>query len=301
MIKFQYFSANVTNNKPINYISIDDFVNITRCPKTSTVKVFKDIAEAEIANDFTLKKKLKQNNLHFFTPCVHLLNGRSYKNIIRFTGLAVLDFDHIDNAADFKYFLFNEYEHIIACWLSPSKKGVKALIKIPVVTNTNSFKSYFYGIADEMMMYKGFDPTGQNSVLPLFQSYDPGLFSRIPTITKCWRKKGKRKTAIDCKPIAKPPIIKPDSKNFYNNTVLKIIDTGFNNIKDNGHPQLRSLCLSVGGYVASNYIDYNTALNQIVYRIKTNNYLNKNINGYVKTAIWSLNQGKNKPLILNYE
>jgi hypothetical protein len=69
-------------------------------------------------------------------------------------------------------------------------------------------------------------------------------------------------------------------------------------IDDPGHPQLRSLCLSVGGYVASGYISMLEAEQLIHHLIETHHYLSKGISGYKKTATWALNEGTRKPIVL---
>lgn len=295
MAKFQYFNANVKAKKPLGYVSLDYFIKSTKTPKKNIVSIFNKIQLAEINNDFILKKQLKQSNLFFFTPCVNLSGGRSYNNIVCFTGLMVLDFDHIDNAIDFKYYLFNNYRSIIATWLSPSGKGVKAFLRIPTVSSVKEFKSFFYGVSDVMMDYNGFDSSGQNSVLPLFQSYDPGLLHR--SAASCWRRKGVKNNKINY--TKKIPVTIPDNNN-YSNTIIKIINTGFRNINANGHPQLRSLCLTVGGYVSSGYINHDSAISHINNCININYYLQKDVRNYVKTALWAVNEGMKSPIKLNF-
>jgi len=293
-ILFQYYNANIKSSKAIGFVSLHKFIEIHKNPNEHTKTIFQSIKEAAKTNNLKLKNQLKQDHLFYFTPCVNVKDYRKYDNITTFTGLAVLDFDKIDNATEFKYFLFNEYQHIIACWISPSKKGVKALIKIPIVETIAKFKSYYYGISDEMDIYDGFDPSGQNAVLPLFQSYDPGILLRFNT--RCWRKTAERKNSFNYQ----TENVNYSYGNNKESTILKIINTGLNNINDNGHPQLRSLCICIGGYIAANYIDRNVAANFITNAIKSHNYLNKDVNNYIKTVNWSLNQGAKKPLKLNY-
>ena len=168
-ISFQYYPARVNSNEPLGIISLEQFLISTKTPKDSTKAIFDQIAAAELSSNKKLKAELKQNHLFYFTPCVHVHPFRRYACIKHFTGLLILDFDHIDNARDFKYFLFDEYKSLIAAWLSPSKRGLKCLVKIPKVNTVEEFKEYYFGIASEMEVYNGFDPSGQNAVLPLFQ------------------------------------------------------------------------------------------------------------------------------------
>jgi len=291
MYRFQYYPAKIKSSEPLGYVTIEQFIRANRNPNAKTIELFNKIAECEASGDKEQKARLKES-LYSFTPCVNVLNKRQYKDIISFTGLLVLDFDHIDNAVDFKEFLFNEYRFIYICWLSPSKKGVKALVPIPIVSKVEEFKSYFYGISEEMQQYNGFDTSGQNCVLPLFQSLDPDMF--INTFPFKWMDKSYKLNNFE----SVPPQQITYTGEKKEAVIIKMINTGINKIVDNGHPQLRSVCLAIGGYVATGYIDFQIALNQINYCIDTNSYLKKGIPGYKKTAKEFLNIGMTKPLSL---
>jgi hypothetical protein len=295
-IKFQVYRQPITLITPQKAISLQEFLNFTKNPPPTTKQVFDQIAAAEASGNQVLKARLKQTFLYYFTPCVIVDPIRNYKSIKSFTGLLVLDFDHIDNAADFKTFLFNEYRFIIAAWLSPSRRGVKALVIIPIVTTIQEFKELYYGIAAEMEVYNGFDPSGQNAVLPLFQSYDPDLLCRDDFNT--WTTKGIKRNDFTTSPATPPPRIDPTDQD--KQTIVKIINTGFDNIIDYGHPPLRSLCISIGGYVVAGYISESEALQLINNRIENHHSLCKGITGYKKTAQWSLRAGQTKPITLNY-
>jgi hypothetical protein len=300
-ISFQYYPARVNSNEPLGIISLEQFLISTKSPKNSTKAIFDQIAAADLAGNKKLKDELKQNHLFYFTPCVHVHPYRRYACIKHFTGLLVLDFDHIDNARDFKYFLFDEYKCIITAYISPSKRGVKCLVKIPVIKANRpweelvaEFKEYYFGIAAEMEQYNGFCESTQSSVLPLFQSYDPELLFRNDPDT--WATKGFYLNAFASAPTQiTPKIINTDKDK---QIIEKIINTGFINITDCGHPVLRSLCLSIGGYVASGYIPEHEALQMIYYEIENHEYLRKGIRGYKTTAQWAIRAGQRKPLTL---
>ena len=294
-ISLQYYPARVNSNEPLGIISLEQFLKSTKTPKDSTKAIFNQIAAAELSGNKKLKDELKQNNLFYFTPCVHVHPFRRYACIKHFTGLLVLDFDHIDNARDFKYFLFDEYKSVLAAWLSPSKRGLKCLVKIPKVNTVEEFKEYYFGIASEMEMYNGFDPSGQNAVLPLFQSWDMELLSRNDADT--WTTKGFYPNALASVPMQITPKIINIGKD--KQIIEKIINAGFKNISDCGHPVLRSLCLSIGGYVASGYIPEHEALQMIYYEIENHSYLRKGIRGYKTTAQWAIRAGQRKPLTLS--
>ena len=160
----------------------------------------------------------------------------------------------------------------------------------------DEFKGLFYGIAAEMDQYNGFDPTGQNCVLPCFQSYDPDILIRYNPET--WTTTGTKANSLPAIPATLPAGIIASDR--HKEAVIKMINTGFDNIIDVGHPALRSLCISIGGYVISGYIDLYEAQQLINYRIETHPYLKKGVRNYQLTAAWSLSQGMNKPLLLSF-
>lgn len=295
-IKFQYYPANIETTKPLGFVTMDEFIEAIKNPSTKIKEVFKLIAKAEKDGDMKLKADLKQNNLFYFTPCINS-NGKSrgYKDIKNWTGIAVSEFDHIDNAEEFRDYIFNTYKFVSASLLSPSKRGIKTLIKIPIVKSVAEFKEYFYGLGVIFDKYKGFDGTAQNCVLPLFLSYDPGILYRNNAET--FKDRGtkldtfKENTNVDIKDIV---IKDSDSKTIYNN-----IEKAFNSIVGDGHPQVISSCVSLGGYVGAGYISESDAQAWASNFIRSNNYLQKGIDGYIKTSKTAIQTGMRSPLILN--
>ena len=205
----QVYKQPVTNTKPYKkLVSFRRFLTFTAEPGIRIIEVFELIEKAEQECNKEEKARLKQTYLVFFGVCVIVSKKRNYESILYFTGLLVLDFDHLENAAEFKQFLFEEYRCIIACWLSPSRRGVKAIVRIPAVETVEQFKEYFFGIAAEMDQYNGFDHSGQNCVLPLFQSYDPDLLERDDA--EIWEIKGTKRNDFTAAPTKVRTGIKPN-------------------------------------------------------------------------------------------
>lgn len=307
-IEFQYYPAHIYEMQPSGTITLYDFLMLQT--KESQRGIFEQIAIAESSGDKKLKATLKQNNLRVFTPCVIVGEGKDgkpwkdYAHIERFTGLAVLDFDHLPDlltAESFKQFIFREYDFIIATWLSPSMHGIKALVSIPVVSTVDEFKRYFWGLENEFKQFgdatvkQWFDSSGQNPTLSLFQSYDPKLLVTEKYTT--WTTIGRKKTTYKYDTLPTPaPAIQMTSKD--RETIIKIINSGFRNIVNTGHPPLRSLCISIGGYVATGYLTQTEAEQLVDWYISNHPYLCKGVKGYRKTARWGIIEGSNKPLVL---
>jgi hypothetical protein len=99
---------------------------------------------------------------------------RSIKGLEKKSGLIILDFDDFDTeqlAIDFKESL-KEDAYIFAAWISPSGKGVKVLIKIPI---EGEHKQYFNALQKHFNS-ENWDVSGSNIDRFCFESYDPDLF-----------------------------------------------------------------------------------------------------------------------------
>jgi hypothetical protein len=293
---FQYYPARVNTKKPLGFINLVEFVESVKNPSVEIRAVFAQIAQAEIKENWDLKAKLKQENLYYFTPCVFSnWQSRAYKDIDYFTGIAVLDFDHIDNAEAFRDYVFNKYPFVWVAFVSSSKRGVKFLIKIPKVNSIEDFKAYFYGLGFNFDKYKGFDGTPQNCVLPLFLSYDTGILYREEP--KTWNIRGAKLNAFKAGGIVElPKDFKASSEDA--SLIHSNIRKAFDAIVSNGHPQVIAACVSLGGYVSSGYLPQHEAEALAFNLIESNGYLRKGVSGYKKTAQTAIIEGMKSNLIL---
>lgn len=293
MSTFQYYHNDVKTSKPAGEITLDKFLNKVQNPRQDTIELYNAIKAATEAKDEALRAQLK-SRLYYFTPAVYVNDCRRYDSIRNFTGLMPLDFDKIHDAADFRDYLADEYPFIIAAWLSTSGYGVRALAKIPVVNNVDEYKALFYGIRDVLGIYNGFDMAPQNCVLPLFLSYDadmkqnhfPEIFTQVGVNLKA--------LAYAIPQEYKPVHTSPGKLKYIEKTMV----TAISKIHDNGHPQLRSAAVSLGGYVGAGYIDETAAHQMMCSIIRSNTYLNKKPQVYERTALDMIRYGKSKPLYI---
>lgn len=290
MIKFNYYAANIKNSTPLGVVTLDQFIRGIRNPKDKIKKIFDQINLCEKSGDMAEKARLKCD-LYSFTPCI-LINGkRKYSDIASFTGILVLDFDHLTEnyAREFKYYLFENYDFILACWLSASRCGVRCLVKIPVAQSVEEFKEYFNGLRHyHMNQYNGFDIAPQNCVLPLFLSYDPHLLHR----------ENPSEWSLKYTPLPNIPIRQHYKIDESESKALNLIQNLINRIVDNGHPQLRKAAYSLGGYVGAGLVDYPSAIHFIESAIDHNAYLKQKADTYKKTAKTMINKGLQAPLYL---
>ena len=286
---FNYYEANIKRSTPLGSVTLDYFVNAIRTPKQNVKHTFEQIRIAEQNKDMAKKQELK-SALYSFTPCVFVNGPRKYENILNWTGLLVLDFDHLQDpeyAQEFKEHLFNTYPFIVACWLSASQHGLRGLVKIPVCSSVVEFKHYFGAIQNNFKSYKGFDPAPKNCILPCFMSYDPKILHRENPTT--WTDK-----YIPIEPTPVAQYIITDKTSSIEKIIFKRLDT----ITDSGHVILRATAYLLGGYVSAGYIDHSYSIDMIFKMIDAHHYLSQKASVYKKTAKEMINKGMSQPVYL---
>lgn len=293
-IKFPCYHGNVKNTIPITEVTLEQFIKGNKNPKPKIKEVFKQIEEATATGNLKLKSELKQNNLVFFTPSVKTDGlGRSYKNIIGWNNVVILDFDGLSKemAVDLKNHLFNDFKSCICSWISPSGHGVKCLMKSVPFNSVEEFKSVGAGLGTIFEWYSGFDSSSiTNPILPLFLSWDPDMLVRDFDETEEFDLRGYKESLYE--PFEGEL---PDSGSFSPEEINKVIETikfYVGRIDGNGHPQILN-CGTVSGSLSSYYgIDLLPILEQA---IEENTYLQKDVVGYKRTARQMYERGLQNP------
>lgn len=91
------------------------------------------------------------------------------------SGLMVLDFDDLENPVGKKEEL-KLNQNILACWISPSGTGVKALLRIHDVKDDAEFKKVFEQVS---VKFNGLDKSGKDIARACFESYDPEIYVNL--------------------------------------------------------------------------------------------------------------------------
>ena len=294
--KFQYYPSDIRIVKPIGDITLYNYLYKIKNPSEQTITLFKQIDEARAIGDLKLKAELKAKT-YYFTPCIFSDGqGRSYSNIKSWTGLMIIDVDGLtpEYAVEFKEYLFNTYKFFISVFLSASKRGVKGIVRIPICTSTDEFKSYFYGLMDKFQEYKGIDFSSKNCALANYLTYDRELLYRLDATE--WNGKGIQIDEFkiyngDAEPLE-------DITEEQTDKVKAIFSRGINNIVDNAYPQMRNYSLMLGGYCSMGYITIEKAEDLIRDCISDNDYMSKNTKHYIKNGIDFLHRGLSAPLEL---
>ena len=295
-ISFQYYPGDIHKCTPAGKITLPQFIQATRSPKHP--EIFDRIKEAKDNGNKALAGKLKES-LYSFTPAVIVSGWRNQKSITAFTGLFPIDFDGMtpDQASEFKQYLFNHYPFFYSVWLSASRHGVRGFIRVPVVQTVEEYRSYYFAIEAELSQYEyHFDVMLKNPVLPMFQSYDPDILFRSDHET--WTAR-----------YVAPPLPPPQPVNIGTNhtdrqrqsaaeIILKGFTSQFSRIANIGHPVVRSIAYTAGGYIAAGYLDESDVLRFMDSWIYSHGYLRQNAATYKRTVRDMISRGKAQPLKL---
>lgn len=302
--KFPYYPNDIRVVKPLGLVTLREFIRAVREPKNEVKQLFIDIREASAKGDLKLKAELKKK-LYYFTPCVNTNGkGRSYQDIVSFTGLMQIDFDGIPYSEEFRDKFFDTVKSCAVCGVSPSGFGIKAILRIPVVKTVDEFKSYFYGVGYYLERYKGFDIAPQNCTLPLYSFYDPNARYREDAIVSTVR--GEKINAFDKEKMVDLTDYDGGEEATKNikEKIAKYLTNKINSIDDNAYPKILSLGTVVGGWCSYYSLDLDAVVDYTNNLIDNNSYMQKSLRAYKKgfydcmlkgmSAPWSLEESIHK-------
>jgi len=297
-IYFPYYSGNIKFTKCQGYISLDKFIYKHKKPSNKIANLFKQIKEAEKLGNKKEKRKLKQS-LFSFTPSTIIPKGykRKYDNIINYTGLMQCDFDGIENhkiAEDLKQYLFNDSKLFVAVYYSPSG-NIKSLMKIDKPENKEDYKAIHKAVTNEFGGISYFDEATKNAILPLFLSEDKNILYRDYSECDKWTERDYSKPNYVNLNEEKTENNYLNKNDYYQRITIEIFSKKIKNIVDNGHPQLRNACLILGSRSSAGYISIQTCYRIAEIEVKNNSYFHKDLNNYLSTTRWAINQGYKNP------
>jgi hypothetical protein len=99
---------------------------------------------------------------------------RDKKHLVKHSQLAILDSDHVMDPSFFRDYIFNNYDFVLASWISPSGDGVKFLCKIPEISTDDEYKQYYQRLL-QVFDDASTDPSNSDISRICFESYDPGI------------------------------------------------------------------------------------------------------------------------------
>jgi len=290
-IKFQFYPNNIKIVKPVGELTLGQFLKSIKHPKREMMQLFLDIEEASRVGDLKKKAELKAK-LHYTTPAILSDGkGRSYENIISFNGIACIDVDGLEPeyAEQFKKYLFHTYKFFIATYLSPSRKGVRGLIRIPVVKTVQEYKEFYYGVLSVLQDYKGVDYCLKNPALPQYWTYDGGLLYRLDATV--WDGKGIQIDEFEVSDEEFEPLEFVDPKDVEGIKLMIKRMIAKIDVEQSGHLTVRSCSLLIGGWIKYGYLPYDEAIDYLFDCMDESTYLQKGMRGYKKTAVDMVKRG----------
>ncbi len=218
---------------------------------------------------------------------------RKDAGIKQHSGFLVLDIDDLSDPAETKNTLSLD-SYTYACWISPSGKGVKSLVRI---NDSARHREHFFAI--EKYYQKNYlidvDPTGKNISRACYESYDPELYlNEDSEVFTAFVSEEKKET----KP--KQEVVKPQEYTDYNK--LNIAASMIRNAADGEkHHALYNASRLCGGYIAGGRMLEDEAIRVLEYEISLRDI--KDFEHAKRTIKDGINEGKGMPIheVLTFE
>jgi len=170
-------------------MKISYFNNIKSVSPLKTVSVFKVLDEIKngkhkelISNvRLYLDDKEKRNKEKQKLPYVTFsgkFETRAKDKLIKSSGIAVLDFDDVDDLQSLKENI-NTEPYTMASFVSPSANGLKVLVKIPPVDSDKHYKEFYSELRSYFNQYHETDQSTKDISRATYLSYDPDLYLNV--------------------------------------------------------------------------------------------------------------------------
>ena len=132
------------------------------------------IAKVRLITDATERSEVKKNILPLVT-FAGTFTTRAKSALKKSSGLAILDFDHIQNLDKLKEDINND-KYTFSSFISPSGDGLKVLVKIPPVPNDEVYKEYYLELQKHYDKYEKTDDANKDISRACFLSIDKNIY-----------------------------------------------------------------------------------------------------------------------------
>lgn len=170
-------------DKVPNYISVDKALERIKTGKSKNLVI--EIRE-QIDKDRANKLKCNLPSVCFSGE----FKEREDAKIINHSGFIVLDFDNIENLEEKKNEIIS-HSFVYACWISPSGKGLKALVKI---SDGKKHREHFVALRE---IFEDADKSGINESRVCYESADESIY--INPIATAFSKTTKKEQVVETK------------------------------------------------------------------------------------------------------
>lgn len=199
------------------------------------------------------------------------------ESITDHSGLFVIDFDKVD--VEQKLEQLKKDPYIYACWIAPSGKGVKGLVKCPPSIEKHDL--YYTAFLDR---YPELDATSRNISRGTFESYDPNIWVNENSLV--WDKRITEEVRLQNK------------KKVQNRRSLKALSTAVTMVRSSSdgikHESLRNAAVLLGGFIAVGKVKEDEAIKLLEEEIRLKKP--KDFESARQTIQDGINYGKTRPL-----
>lgn len=175
--KFSYYEHGINTVVPSKDITIEELIReLTNPVIQMKIQKIQEIKHSDKKIEKTEKNKLKKY-LNYITPA-GIFTKRNKKGIKIQSGYAPIDIDDVDEPEVLKNRLKND-PHIILMFVSPSGKGLKLLIEIPLNVEEYSERvNSYYGYLEKAYNINtdSLDKATSDISRACFLSYDPDFY-----------------------------------------------------------------------------------------------------------------------------
>ena len=207
-----------------------------------------------------------------------VFSKRSKNNVLKGSGYLTLDFDKLPNI-DEKRKELESLDYIYSVFVSPSGKGLKALVKIPETKDDKEYKQYYQALSKKI---KGIDESGKDISRACFFSFDENIYIND--------------NATEFKEKYEEKRLKQPKKQLNNDyeTANRCLNIIRNAVQGERHTKILNASRLMGGFVEAGRISYEEAVrlleNEANHIDPEDYYVNK------KAVYDGLEDGMNNPL-----
>lgn len=291
-LEFQWYQNGIKTIKPSGNISLRQLINAIISPKPEMIEAFDLIKKAGQEKNKAEKDRLKAQKLFFTTPSAIFDPIRNYDSIQNFRPFGIFEYDDIPHAEELRDYIFEKRKDCIFAFCSPSFTGCKFIFLFgETPTSIAHYKMLWFGIAHDLDKFVNLDLSNERCTQPLYNSYDPNAKFREDAVGSLAR--GYKENAFV--PFTGEVEIPEEVSEEDKEDCFRLISFLLERISDSGHNQVVSTSFTASGLCAFYGINTDEMWSLVEEKIRSNYYLSKGVQGYLKTAQTMFNKGLNFP------
>lgn len=292
---FQWYTNGIKTIRPNGNITLRQLINAIISPKPEMIEAFKLIQEAGARGDKAEKDRLKAEKLFFTTPSAIFDPIRNYESIKEFRPFGIFEYDDIPHCEELRDYIFEKRKDCIFAFCSPSFTGTKFIFLFgETPTSIEHYKKLWFGIAHDLDKFINLDLSNERCTQPLYNSYDPNAKFREDAVGSVVYGYKENSFVPFIGEIEIPEEVSEEDIEQCFNLISHLIDR----IESSGHNQVVSTTFTASGLCAYYGINTDEMWDLIEDKIRSNKYLSKGTDGYLKTAQTMFNKGLGFPTAL---